>query len=164
MRASELITEMPFVSDIKRATTTGKKYYHGSSENLSVGTILTPGDDDYEDNWGSNLWFQALEYWRPNEYLPHKMSVFMVDNEDDIDNAGGGTDYIFTVRPIGDVQRHDMNWMSEIGGLLEDEGIDYGHDEIRELALNYWHGVPHTNESVWEYLAPEAVIVHSEPY
>jgi len=153
MRASEILNE-----------TQGKKYYHGSYENLPVGTRLTPGNDDYEDNWGENLWYDALEYWRPNEYLAHRAAVFMVDNEDDVDMAGGATDYLLTVIPRGKIQRHDMNWGSEIGGMLEDDDVDYADPVIENLALNYWNGVPHTNESVWEYLAPEAIVVAVEPY
>lgn len=163
MRASEIITEMPFVSDIKRASIKGKKYYHGSYDNLPVGTILTPGNDDYENNWGDNLWYKALELHRPQEFRSHSTSVFMVDNDEDVDVAGGATDYLLTVVPNGKVQRHDMNWMSEIGGRLDD-GADMQSDEIKQMALNYWKGVPHPNESVWEYLAPEAVVVAAEPY
>lgn len=162
MRANEILNEMPFVSDIKKAANS-KLYYHGSNDDLPVGTILIPGEDDYEDNWGRNPWYQALAKYRPQKYRPHSWSVFMVDNEDDIDNAGGGTDYMFTVEPIGDVERHDMNWMSEIGGIL-DNGGNIESDEVKQMALNYWNGVPHPNESVWEYLAPKAKIVRSEPF
>jgi len=151
MRANEILHESK------------KLLYHGSMDDLPVGTILTPGEDDYEENWGNNLWFIALEKYRPMEYRQHSWSVFMVDNEDDVDNAGGGTDYIFTVEPIGEVERHDMNWMSEIGGVLENGG-DIESDEVKQLALNYWNGVPHPNENVWEYLAPKARIVASEPF
>lgn len=163
MRAREILKEMPFVSDIKRASTGDKTYYHGSSDNLPVGTTLTPGYDDYEDNWGNNLWYKALEKYRPNKYRSHRVSVFMVDNEDDVDLAGGATEYLFTVKPLGTVQRHDMNWTSEISGKLDD-GIDIQSNEIKQLALNYWNGKPHPNESVWEYLAPKAVIIKTEPY
>lgn len=163
MRANELLIEMPFVSDLKRAAATGKKYYHGSSDDLPVGTILSPGNDDYDENWGDNLWYKALEMYRPAQYRSHSESVFMVDNDDDIDNAGGGTEYVFTVVPNGPVQRHDMNWMSEIGGKLDD-GADMNSDGIKQLVLNYWKGVPHPNESVWEYLTADATIVASEPY
>ena len=163
MRAIEILNEMPFVSDIKRSQATGKSYYHGSMDDLPVGTILRPGNDDYEQNWGDNLWYKALEMYRPPKYRSHRESVFMVDNDEDVDAAGGGTDYLFTVKPLGEVQRHDMNWMSEIGGLLDD-GVDMRDSKIKQMALNYWNGVPHPNESVWEYLAPEAVIVKTEPY
>ena len=43
---------------------TEKNFYHGSMDELPIGTILVPGEDEYEENWSHNLWFQALEnHW-----------------------------------------------------------------------------------------------------
>lgn len=36
--------------------------------------------------------------------------------------------------------------------------------KIQEAALNYWNGVPHPNESVWEYLTPKAEVIKEVPY
>lgn len=140
-----------------------KVFYHGSSAKLPVGTILTSGHDNYERNWADNNWYQALEKYRPPEYRPHSWSVFMVDNDNDLDNAGGGTEWVFTVEPIGQVSRHDLNWSSEIS-VLFDKGYDMFSDTIEEAALNYWNGVPHYNESVWEYLVPKARIISVEKF
>lgn len=138
-------------------------YYHGSDDELPIGTVLTPRENNYEDNWGHNNWYQALEKYRPSKSRPHSLSVFMVDNEDDLDLAAGGPGFIFRVEPIGEISRHDLNWGSEISGLF-DEGYDMFSDEIEEAALNYWNGVPHFNESIWEYLVPKAKIISVEPY
>jgi len=139
-----------------------KVYYHGSSEYLDVGTILTPRKD-YENDWQDTDFYGSLEHYRPSNCLSHKESVFMVDNDNDIDNAGGGTEYVFHVIPLGDVQRHDMNWGSEISMLISD-GYDISSDEIKHAAQEYWKGTPHPNESVWEYLTPSAKIIKVEEF
>jgi len=98
----------------------------------------------------------------------------MCDNPDDIDNAGGGTEYLFTVQPLGPVQKHDINWGSEIEMIVSEHYGEDGDDDvstsselenkIKQCALNYWNGVPHPNESVWEYLTPQAKILAVEEY
>jgi shikimate kinase len=135
-----------------------KIFYHGSYDKFKVGQVLTPREDQYEESWGPNNWYQALEEHRPTEYRRHSQSVFMVVNEDDVDVAGGATDYVYKVKPIENVERHDLNWSSEISYLL-DQGHDANSVEVKEAASNYWTGVPHHNESVWEYTAPKAEIV-----
>lgn len=137
-------------------------YYHGSDDNLPVGTILKP-QSGYEDRWGQTEFYQALERHRPSNMLGHANSVFMTDNPDDIDAAGGGTEWLFTVKPSQPVQRHDLNWSSEISSLV-DRGFSLDSYEVTEAAKNYWAGVPHPNESVWEYLAPSAEIIAVEEY
>lgn len=150
MRALEFITEGP------------KYLYHGSYQELPVGTILT-ARDDYENDWQDTDFYKPLEMYRPPDKLSHKQSVFMCDNPDDIDFAGAATDWLFTVVPIGPLQRHDMNWSSEISSLV---GLGYPIDstEIKDAAEAYWSGEESPNEVVWEYLAPKAKIIKVEPY
>lgn len=137
-------------------------FYHGSNDELPVGTILTPRDN-YEQNWGKTDFYEPLEKYRPLSMLSHNQSVFMCDNPDDIDAAGGGTEWLFTVEPLGVVQRHDLNWGSEIS-LLISEGHDLISPEVKEAAMNYWNGLPHHSESLWEYLTPKARILKVEEY
>lgn len=138
-------------------------FYHGSIRKLPVGTVLVPSKD-YHTYWGDMSFYIYLEMYRPKNMLAHRESVFMVDNKDDIDVAGGGTDWIFTVKPLGKVERHDINWGSEVSMLADDyEGPDK-EEKIEQAALNYWNGVPHPNESIWEYLAPKAKIVDVEEF
>lgn len=146
-------------SDIKNNQT---KYYHGSMDELPVGTVLTPRDN-YEDNWSGTDFYAALEHYRPKHMLAHKHRLFMCDNADDVDLAGGGTEWLFTVEPQGKVERHDINWGSEISMLIGD-GYDVNTPEVKHAATNYWNGIPHTNEQVWEYLTPAAKIIAVEPY
>lgn len=141
---------------------TNKIYFHGSSDHLPVGTILK-ARDAYESDWGHTDFYRILELYRPAGQLSHKQSVFMCDNPDDIDSAGGGTDWMFTLIPLGPVQKHDMNWSSEISCLLSD-GYKLDSDEIKDAAQKYWAGSPHYNESLWEYLTPSAKIITVEPF
>ena len=153
-KITEVLTSLP--DDLTEEAT--QKYYHGSYDKLENGTILTPGGDDYEASWGGTSFYGPLEKFRPPEKLAHKEGVFMVGDIDDVDVAGGATEYIYIVEPIGDVQKHDLNWGSEISGLM-DNGKKPNDKEVKQAADNYWNGVPHHNEQVWEYLAPRAKIV-----
>ena len=136
-----------------------KNFYHGSYDKLEPGTVLTPKGKDYEAAWGGTGFYGALEKHRPPEQLAHKEGVFMVANPDDVDNAGGATDYIYAVVPMGEPQRHDMNWGTAISSLL-DNGARLNDSEIKFAADQYWSGKPHPDgNSVWEFIAPRAKIV-----
>lgn len=151
-----------FINLIESLQEEAKTFYHGSNDKLRVGIILKPRGDEYEMDWKDTDFYSVLEEFRPPNMLSHKDSVFMCDNPDDIDNAGGGTEWLFTVKPLGPVQRHDLNWGSEISMLLSEDEID--KEALQKAAENYWNGVPHYNESVWEYLTPEAKIITVEEY
>ena len=139
------------------------RYYHGSEVELPVGTVLQPRSD-YKERWGHNDFFQALESNRPANCLPHSNAVFMCDNDEDVDAAGGGTEYLFELRPIGKVSKHDMNWSSQISALVSD-GYSLDSDEVKLAAQNYWAGVPHDEcEPLWEYLCEQAEVVAVEEY
>lgn len=138
-------------------------FYHGSSTYLDPGTILTPRNQDYEQDWQHTDFYNVLEKYRPTNKPAHKNSVFMVADPDDIDLAGGGTDWIFTVQPLGPVSKHDINWSSEIS-VLKSDGYSDDSSEIQQAAKNYWMGVPHYNENVWEYLTPRAEILAVQDY
>ena len=137
-------------------------FYHGSEQHLPVGTVLSPRDD-YEDRWHNTPFYQVLEMYRPAHCLAHRNAVFMCDNQDDIDSAGGSTDYLFTVKPLGPVSKHDMNWSSEICSLIS-EGHEFDSDEVYEAAQSYWAGEAHPDESIWEYLCSSAIVVNVEEY
>lgn len=138
-------------------------YYHASSRELPVGTILIGRKSDYEKDWGYVPFYEVLEKYRPSNMIAHRDAVFMVGDEDDLDGGGGGTEYVFQLKPLSSVERHDMNWSSEISSLVDD-GYDYNSPEIKQAAENYWNGVPHHNESLWEYLTLKAEIVKVEEY
>lgn len=146
-----------------RASDLNMTYYHGSMDNLPVGTILKPRGDDYERDWAHTDFYSALDKYRPSHMLSHSQAVFMVADPDDVDLAGGGTSWLFTVKPLGPVSKHDVNWSSEIS-MLTDDGHDVDSPEVQKAAENYWAGVPHPNENVWEYLTPAAEILKVEEY
>ena len=139
------------------------RFFHGSMNYLPTGTILRPRGEAYEADWGDADFYHVLEYYRPVGCLPHKDAIFLVDDPEDIDLAGGGTEYCFEVVPQGEISSHDLNWSSEIS-VLVDQGYDLNSLEVKNAALSYWKGTPHTNESVWEYLVKEAEIVRVEPF
>lgn len=145
------------IIDLENIVEAKQKYYHGSYNKHPIGTILIPGGDKYESNWSGTDFYGPLEDLRPPEKLAHKDSVFMVGDIDDIDPAGGATDYIYVVKPIGKVQKHDLNWSSEISMLMDDPESNF--EKINQAAANYWNGTPHYNEQVWEYLAPQVKII-----
>lgn len=135
------------------------KYLHASLEELDVGTTLKP-KDNYQEHWGNTNFYHALERYRPSHMLSHKESVFMCHSAEDLDNCIGG-EYIFEVIPDKRIEKHDLNWSSEVSCLVSDNASE---EKIKEAALNYWNGVPHTNESLWEYLTPKAVITKVHLY
>lgn len=137
-----------------------RKFYHGSMDHLSVGTILRP-DPNYQAKCSNTSFYAVLERYRPRHLLPHAGAVFLCDNPDDVDLAGGGTEWMFEVKPLGHLQKHDINWSSAISGAC-DEGAS--EEILRELADYYWRGIPHPDENVWEYLAPHAEILRVMPF
>ncbi len=142
-----------------------KRYFHGSMDYLPVGTILAP-KHNYEKEWSDTDFYQILETVRSKEFsgmLGHKDGVFMTDNEDDVDNAGGGTEWLFEVLPLGKVEKHDLNWSSEISMHVSD-GLTIKDAPVMNAARNYWKGIPHTDENVWEYITPKARILSVEEF
>ncbi|MCK9459683.1 MAG: hypothetical protein M0R80_08595 [Proteobacteria bacterium] len=137
-----------------------KTYYHGSFDKLPNGTILRP-NPNYVQHWGKNSFYQILEKHRPPNMISHKNAVFMCDNSDDVGLAGGAERFIYAVQPLGPVQKHDLNWSSEISMLTDmlANGEETDKDSLKRAAAHYWRGDPHPNESVWEYLTTYAVIV-----
>lgn len=131
-------------------------YYHGSFDKLPEGTILVPRPD-YERHWGTNAWYHILEQYRPVNMISHKQAVFMTGTIEDVELAGGAETFIYKVEALGPVSKHDINWTSEIECLLSEDDPD--EEAVREAAKNYWSGVPHLNESVWEFLTTKARIV-----
>ncbi|MFA5314220.1 MAG: hypothetical protein WC375_13040 [Methanomassiliicoccales archaeon] len=117
-------------------------------------TLLTPQpygyvsqERDIED---------IVELYRPSNKINRAESVFMVDNPDLIDFAGGYEDYVYQVMPIGQVDKSDLSWYSEVSIYL-----DATEEEQAEWSRNYWNSVPYKNpsNSLWEYRARSAKIV-----
>lgn len=138
------------------------RLFHGSAIALPVGLVLTGRGAQYEAAWSVTDFYAALERHRPPQCLAHREAVFMVADPDEIDLAGGATEFVFELEADA-VSRHDVNWSSEIS-LLIDDGHAIDSPAIEQAARAYWAGTPHDNESVWEYLSKAARIVRCEPY
>jgi hypothetical protein len=108
-----------------------------------------------------NETFDLLDQFKPGGYIGRNEGIYMCDNVDDIDWAGGATEYTYIVEPVGRVERHDQNWMYEIEILINDAHMDnFGNDEmgslgdpnskarkklmndIKKAAHGYWKGEP----------------------
>lgn len=139
------------------------RFFHGSSLPIDPGVTLSPRRDAYHRDWSGTDFYAALERWRPEGALAHRAAVFMVSEIDDIDLAGGSTEWCLEVQPIGEVTRHDLNWSSLISCLVS-EGHGIESAEVRAAAEAYWSGRPSEDENVWEYLVAEAVVLRCEPY
>ena len=143
------------------------KYFHGSYHFLPNGTVLSPEKGNFmgtfnQDEMDSHF---KLEQFKPSNFISRNNCVFMTDNPEDIDLAGGASEHIYIVKPLGKVERHDLNWMSEIDLIFSEGTTENSEDsedtieKVKNAALNYWNGTPHYNESVWEYLTTSAKVI-----
>jgi hypothetical protein len=143
------------------------KFYHGSYDQLPNNTVLSPDKGNFVKNISQNTMDShfKLEQFKPPQFLSRNNCVYMTNNIDDLDSVGAPTDHIYLVKPLGKVEKHDLNWMTEIDIIFSDSSQNNTQEDnetiekIKTAALNYWNGVPHYNESAWEYLTPSAIII-----
>jgi len=142
------------------------KFFHGSYDVLPLGTVLSPHKGNFmrtllPEEMESHF---KLELFRPVGSLSRNRAVYMTCCIEDVDTCGGAAEHIYRVMPLGPVEKHDLNWMSEIDLIfseLSDAADMEAEDTISRVqmaALNYWEGVPHYNECCWEYLTTLAKI------
>jgi len=129
-------------------------YYHGSKIELPVGTVLEGGDRYNESQENS---FSLVEKYRPGNKLSHRESLFMCDDPDKISEAGGNDNYLFVVNPSGEINKHDLSWVTSIAEVRDEH-------KIKIMAENFWKGEPNTvvNDPLWVYTTTEAKIVAHE--
>lgn len=130
--------------------------YHGSSEELEIGTFLTKQEDGYVQTVGDPN-ENILEDMRPTDKISRFDAVFMVDDIELIDAVGGNIDYVYSVEPEGRVEKSDLAWMTEMD-MVDDM------DTKREYAMNYWNGIPFHDEemSAFEYRTTKAEVISLE--
>ena len=138
----------------------GKYFYHASPIPWEEGKVLAGRLDDYEHDWIDTDFYGILEKHRPRDSIGHRDAVFMCDNDDDLDAAGGSTDWVLVVEPLGPVERHDMNWSSAISCAVSDGASE---NEILLFARNYWDGVP-SDDPLWEYLTKSVRVISCEKF
>lgn len=131
-------------------------FYHGSYDKLPNNTILKPHDKSYTKQNDNSYLESILEKYKPTNKLSRYESVFLVDDIENIDSAGGAIDYIYEVIvPKGIIpEKSDLAWYTEID-MVDDE------EKQKEYALNYWNGIQFFDKdsSLWEYRVPKAYIV-----
>lgn len=135
-----------------------ENFLHSSLEHLEVGTILKPRDN-YEEVWSQTDFYATLEAYRPSHMLAHHESVFFCTKIEDLDNCMEGQ-YLFEIIPNERIERHDMNWSTEISCLMSDGAPE---EKLKEVALKYWHGVA-SSDPLWEYQILSAVITKVHLY
>jgi len=138
-------------------------FFHGSYDPVDVGTVMTGRGDAYENDWKHTDFYAVLEDNRPDGKLAHRDAVFLVDNVDDLDNAGAPTEFILEVSPSGPPSRHDMGWSSRISCLLS-EGFAADSPHVKKAAAGYWSGEPFDHDSVWEYLVESVTVRACYPF
>jgi hypothetical protein len=133
-----------------------KVFYHGSSEELDLETILTPQEDGYVQTIEDPN-EDILEDMRPSDKISRHEAVFMVDDIDLIDAVGGYIDYVYSVEPEGKVEKSDLAWVTEMD-MVDDM------DTKREYAMNYWNGIPFHDDkmSAFEYRTTKAEVISLE--
>ena len=127
------------------------KLYHGSVKEFPIGFELLPQTDSYVNSEDTKYEEDIIEKYRPLDKLSRKESVFLVDDPDLIEDAGGYDDYIYEVSYDSIPEKSDLAWYTEIS-MTDDESL------IEEYAKNYWSGVKFTNSeySLFEYRVPKA--------
>ena len=145
--------------------------YHGSSMRFKPGLVLRPRPGGLCGSRRADADFvfaeAVLEAYRPPDGVPRDGAVYMVDDPQWIRSAGGCTDHVYEVEPIGVVGSHDLAWVSEIGHP-EDNVLQTAADipfsgQQRFAAEGYWSGLQHGRFRYFEYLATAAVIVRELP-
>ena len=113
-------------------------YYHGSQSEFPVGFVLTPQPGGYATLPDEDIAEveAIIERFRPTDKIPRSEAVFMVGNPDEIDQAGGYDDFVYTVEPVGKVEASDLSWYSKISVYW----MDMTDDEKQQLAEGYWSG------------------------
>lgn len=134
------------------------KLYHGSQKEFKPGFMLEPQSDGYTSLDSEKEIEDLFEKHRPKDKISRKSCVFLADDIDLIDPAGGYTDYIYDVIPKGNVDKSDLAWYTDVFLHMED---DYDEKDLLPMIRNYWSGKEYKNKgnSLFEYRAKSAKII-----
>jgi hypothetical protein len=143
----------------------GTKLYHGSKKSFPVGFVLEPQKDGYVhansgDEFDAQIKIteQLLEKFRPSDQLSRYESVFVTTTPATIEYAGGSTNHVYVVEPLGPIFFGNLYWYSQIENAAFDID-DYDPDELRSWAQNYWAAKPSGQSETYEYRTNKARIV-----
>jgi hypothetical protein len=132
------------------------KYYHGSHIDFPLKHELRPQSDGYVQTCEAQDLEHLFESLRPKGVLSRKQSVFMSNNMELIDPAGGHTDVIYGVSPNDTVFPSDLAWYSDAQQHLEKGNIQLA----TQCAQKYWSGEPFyvPEQSCFEYRTRSATV------
>jgi hypothetical protein len=142
-------------------------YLHGTKQMFPVGHVLTGGHGlllgKYPDlDEQENAVELVLEKFRPPHCLSRAVSFYMAESLNDIECAGGYTDHVYLMQPIGTVHQNDVSWWAE---LLNNGALDYvleGDTSVlptcERIAKLYWAGAA-SNKPLWEYRCTSATVL-----
>ena len=148
-----------------------KPFYHGSRHRLPVGEVLRARTNE---GWFRKPIEEAVEEGRLAAVPSRLSSFFLVDDRKEISVAGGSTDYVYRVKPIGVYSKHHHGWLGNVYDAMmpfirhgarqeEKDAATPMLVHIGEWVHNYWEGVPYRHrpnqaKSTWEFLAPEILV------
>jgi hypothetical protein len=129
--------------------------YHGSRKKFPPGFKLSP-QLGYVQDPGQQKLELLFEKYKPANKISRKQAVFLVDDPEMCENAGGYSDYVYLVQPEGKVEKSDLAWYTECE-MYFDEPLE----KKIECIKNYWNGVPYYNQSnsLFEYRCRSAIVI-----
>lgn len=132
------------------------RLYHGTHYLFPCAFELKPQDNGHTHQPETQELEDFIELHRPIDKLSRRKSVFLSDDIDLIDAAGGYTDAVYMV-DVAKVEKSDLAWYSHTQAML-DEGKT---EEAEQAAVNYWSGIPFTevSERCPEYRCASAKVV-----
>lgn len=129
----------------------GCKHYFGSERHLRVGSKIYSKTNAVE----GAVEEAALKAVMPQDAISRDNCLFIVRAADDADAldllkcVDQSTEYVYEVRPLGDVEPSDFAWLREISlTALDEPGKPY---LAQAVALNYWTGFPFPDETKSAY-------------
>ncbi|MCY9866463.1 hypothetical protein OTK49_28390 [Vibrio coralliirubri] len=132
------------------------KLYHGARHFFPCAFELKPQHDGYTHQPESQALEDFIDLHRPYDKLSRKQSVFLSDDIDLIDPAGGFIDAVYLVE-ADKTEKSDLAWYTHAQIMLEE-----GNTELAaQAALNYWSGEPFTDttQRCPEYRCSTATVI-----
>lgn len=135
------------------------RFFHGSVKVFPLGFKLVAQKDGYAQCPDNQEFESLVEARRPADKLSRLGCVYLCDDMDLIDSAGGYIDCVYAVCVQGEAQRSDLAWYSEAWSLFSD-GSDEDRQAMNEMIDSYWSGkaFPNQDRSCPEYRAVSATV------
>ncbi len=129
-------------------------YYHGSNHYFSEKFIKPV--NEYTSSESVKDIEELFESVRPSHCIPRTNCVFLTKSIEDIDYAGGYTDYIYLVS-VENINSSDLAWYSKASCQLSDGDIQ----GAIKSAIKYWSGdiFEIAKHSLFEYRSNCALII-----